>query len=482
MTSLFDDPGEVAQLLLNSTGEGIYGVDLDGNCTFANPSSLRILGFDSDTDFLGRNMHELVHHTLPNGDPYPMTECQIYLAFREGRGVHVDNEVMWRGDGSSFQAEYWSYPMEQDGQLVGSVLTFVDITERKKAERRLRESEERIRLLLNSTGEGIYGVDLDGNCTFANPSSLRILGFDSDTDFLGRNMHELVHHTLPNGDPYPMTECQIYLAFREGRGVHVDNEVMWRGDGSSFQAEYWSYPMEQDGQLVGSVLTFVDITERRRLETHLRNENARAERLLLNVLPAEIARQLKAQPGKTIAQQFEQITALFADIVGFTPLSARLDPAEAVAILNEVFTAFDRIAANHGVEKIKTMGDGYMVVAGAPIPRDDHCDAIARTALEMREWMNDRVADDGIKLRVRIGVNSGRAVGAVIGTTKFAYDLWGDTINVASRMESSGEPGRIQVAEGAFSRLRGKYVLEPRGTIEIKGKGEMETWFLEAPI
>ena len=482
MTSLLDDPGEVAQLLLNSTGEGIYGVDLDGNCTFANPSSLRILGFDSDADFLGRNMHELVHHTLSNGDPYPMTECQIYLAFREGRGVHIDNEVMWRADGSSFQAEYWSFPMEQDGQLVGSVLTFIDITERKRAERHLRESEERIRLLLNSTGEGIYGVDLDGNCTFANPSSLRILGFDSDADFLGRNMHELVHHTLSNGDPYPMTECQIYLAFREGRGVHIDNEVMWRADGSSFQAEYWSYPMEQDGQLVGSVLTFVDITERRRLETQLRNEHARAERLLLNVLPAEIARQLKAHPGKTIAQQFEQITALFADVVGFTPLSARLDPADAVAILNEVFTAFDRIATSHGVEKIKTMGDGYMVVAGAPIPRDDHCDAIARTALEMREWMNDRVADDGIKLRVRIGINSGSAVGAVIGTTKFAYDLWGDTINVASRMESSGEPGRIQVAEGAFSMLRHKYVLEPRGTIEIKGKGELETWFLESPI
>ena len=200
------------------------------------------------------------------------------------------------------------------------------------------------------------------------------------------------------------------------------------------------------------------------------------------MLPAEIARQLKAHPGKTIAQQFEQITALFADVVGFTPLSARLDPADAVAILNEVFTAFDRIATSHGVEKIKTMGDGYMVVAGAPIPRDDHCDAIARTALEMREWMNDRVADDGIKLRVRIGINSGSAVGAVIGTTKFAYDLWGDTINVASRMESSGEPGRIQVAEGAFSMLRHKYVLEPRGTIEIKGKGELETWFLESPI
>ena len=116
------------------------------------------------------------------------------------------------------------------------------------------------------------------------------------------------------------------------------------------------------------------------------------------------------------------------------------------------------------------------------MPSDDQCEARAKRAREMREWMNDRVADDGIKLRVRIGINSGSAVGAVIGTTKFAYDLWGDTINVASRMESSGEPGRIQVAEGAFSMLRHKYVLEPRGTSEIKGKGELETWFLESPI
>jgi class 3 adenylate cyclase len=279
-----------------------------------------------------------------------------------------------------------------------------------------------------------------------------------------------------------MTECQIYLAFREGRGVHVDNEVMWRADGSRFHAEYWSYPMFQDGKSIGSVLTFVDITDRRKLERNLRTEHARAERLLLNVLPAEIAEQLKAHPGKTIAQQFDQITALFADVVGFTPLSSRLSPQEAVRLLNELFTAFDRIAASYDLEKVKTMGDGYMIVAGAPTPRDDDCDAIARLALDMRDWVDHRVADDGIKLRIRIGINSGSAVGAVVGTTKFAYDMWGDTINIASRMESSGEPGRIQVAKPAFSRLKNSYVLEPRGSIDIKGKGELETWFLESPL
>ncbi len=178
------------------------------------------------------------------------------------------------------------------------------------------DSDGLAQLLLNSTGEGIYGVDMQGNCTFANPACVRLLGFDGDGDLLGRNMHELVHHTRPNGDPYPMEECRIYRAFREGKGVHVEDEVMWSRDGSSFPAEYWSYPMEREGELIGCVLTFVDITERKQLEVKLRVEHDRAERLLLNVLPAAIAQQLKERPGRTIAQQFDGVSVLFADLVG----------------------------------------------------------------------------------------------------------------------------------------------------------------------
>jgi len=427
-------------------------------------------------------MHELVHHTRPNGEPYPMVECKIYHAFRVGEGVHVDDELMWCEDGSSFPAEYWSYPVEQDEELIGSVLTFVDITERRRMEKRLRDSEEQVRLLLNSTGEGIYGVDLQGNCTFANPACVRLLGFESDQDLLGRNMHELVHHTHPNGEPYPMVECKIYQAFRVGEGVHVDDEVIWRADGTSFPAEYWSYPMDRDGESIGSVLTFVDITERRQIETKLRQEHARAERLLLNVLPPTIAERLKAHPGKTIAEHFDEVTALFADVVGFTGLSERLSPHEAVELLNEVFTAFDRFADRYGVEKIRTIGDGYMVAAGAPVQRDDHCEAIARMALDMRDWMTDRRRSDTLPIQVRIGLNSGSAVGAIVGTSKFHYDLWGDAINVAARMESLGEPGRIHVAEGAWERLRSGYRLESRGEVDVKGKGTMPTWYLEGPL
>ena len=197
------------------------------------------------------------------------------------------------------------------------------------------------------------------------------------------------------------------------------------------------------------------------------------------MLPAEIAKQLKAQPGKTIAEHFDEVTVLFADVVGFTPLSARLSPDVAVELLNEVFTAFDRFADRYEVEKIRTIGDGYMVAAGAPVRRSDHCDAIARMALDMRGWMRTRAETDSLRLQLRIGINSGAAVGAVIGTSRFHYDLWGDAINVAARMESLGEPGRIQVAKGAWDRLKSGFIFEPRGEIEVKGKGLMHTWFLE---
>ncbi|MEN8239585.1 MAG: adenylate/guanylate cyclase domain-containing protein, partial [Actinomycetota bacterium] len=288
------------------------------------------------------------------------------------------------------------------------------------------------------------------------------------------------HHSLPNGAPYAVEECQIYRAFRVGEGVHVDDEVLWRRDGSSFPAEYWSYPMEKNGALTGSVLTFVDITERRQMEARLRNERERAESLLLNVLPAAIAERLKSQPGRTLAERFEGVSVLFADLVGFTPLSARLSPEVGVDLLNDVFSAFDTMTEDRGVEKIKTIGDGYMVVAGAPEAVADRCGTMARLAIDMQSWMKKRAEKDGLGLRVRIGINCGPAVGAIIGTKKFQYDLWGDTVNVASRMESSGSPGRIQITEVVKDHLGSGFDLEPRGKIDVKGKGLLDTWFVDA--
>ena len=209
----------------------------------------------------------------------------------------------------------------------------------------------------------------------------------------------------------------------------------------------------------------------------LEREQAKSERLLLNVLPAEIAAVLK-DDGGTIADHHDSVSVLFADVVGFTPLTARLSPRTMVDLLNEVFSHFDSLAAKHGLEKIRTIGDNYMVASGVPQPRPDHAPAIARMALEMIAYLAVRPSDE-TPLQFRIGINSGPVVAGVIGHSKFHYDVWGDAVNTASRMESHGVPGKIQITPATYEMVKDEFVCAPRGTIDVKGKGEMETWFLE---
>ncbi|HEX6331486.1 MAG TPA: adenylate/guanylate cyclase domain-containing protein [Actinomycetota bacterium] len=205
-------------------------------------------------------------------------------------------------------------------------------------------------------------------------------------------------------------------------------------------------------------------------------EHERSERLLLNVLPAPIARRLK-QHSQIIADRFPEATVLFADVVDFTPMSTDLPPEDVVALLDEVFTEFDLLAEERGLEKIKTIGDAYMVAGGLPTPRRDHCEAVAEMALAMLRWIDGRRVS-GHALRLRIGVDTGPVVAGVIGRRRFIYDLWGDTVNTASRMESHGVPGAVQVTEQVRERLGDRYVFEPREPLEIKGKGLMRTWLL----
>ncbi len=201
-------------------------------------------------------------------------------------------------------------------------------------------------------------------------------------------------------------------------------------------------------------------------------ERERAEGLLLNVLPAAVAAELK-ETGHTTARRYESISVLFADIVGFTPLSEEMDPEAMVAQLNEVFTHFDQLANKYGCEKIRTIGDNYMVAAGVPTPRKDHAHALASLALEMLQY-----AKKG-PLSFRLGINSGPAVAGVVGISKFQYDIWGDTVNTASRMESHGEPNRIQIAEATYQLVKDDFDTTLRGRIEVKGKGTLTTWYLE---
>jgi len=210
----------------------------------------------------------------------------------------------------------------------------------------------------------------------------------------------------------------------------------------------------------------------------LLTEQEKSESLLLNILPKSIAQQLK-EGQSSIADGFAEVTILFADIVGFTELSKHIPPGQLVNLLNEIFTAFDRLSEKYDLEKIKTIGDAYMVVGGIPDLRSDHAEAIAEMALDMQQEVARFNTKNIAALNIRIGINTGPVVAGVIGTKKFIYDLWGDAVNTASRMESHGLPGCIQVTESTYQFLRDKYLFEERGVIEVKGKGEMTTYFLK---
>jgi len=206
-------------------------------------------------------------------------------------------------------------------------------------------------------------------------------------------------------------------------------------------------------------------------------ERQKSERLLLNILPKPIADRLK-QGEEIIADNFPEVSVLFADIVGFTRLSAQISASKLVRLLNEIFSMFDELAEQHGLEKIKTIGDAYMVVGGLPAPRPDHVEAIAEMAFDMQKAITTFTTTSSASLNIRIGIHTGPVVAGVIGTKKFSYDLWGDTVNMASRMESHGVKDEIQVTVAAYERLKDNYLLEERGVIDVKGKGEMKTYLL----
>jgi adenylate cyclase len=233
--------------------------------------------------------------------------------------------------------------------------------------------------------------------------------------------------------------------------------------------------------LWGTVICYqVDRALRREFASALetRRERARAEGLLLSILPAAIAQRLKVSRER-IAEHAGEVTVLFADIVGFTPLSARKPAAELVELLDEVFSEFDDLAAQHGLEKIKTIGDAYMAVAGLPQPQPDHASRAARMALALVERVQAAAQRTGEPLQVRVGLHSGPVVAGVIGRSKFSYDLWGDTVNTASRMESSGVPGAVHCTQATVQALGGGFAPRPRGLTEVKGKAPMETFLLE---
>jgi class 3 adenylate cyclase len=232
--------------------------------------------------------------------------------------------------------------------------------------------------------------------------------------------------------------------------------------------------------LAVAFFTYYMFVENQRVEGALDHERDRSERLLLNVLPVAIANRLKN--GEThIADRYEDVTILFADIVGFTPMAKDLPARDTVEILDQVFSYFDSMVERLGLEKIRTIGDGYFVAAGVPIGRPDHAQAAARLALALVDFVEHFRSPHLPRLQIRVGINTGAVLAGVIGQKKFQYDLWGDTVNIAARMESHGVPGKIHISETTYKLVQAEFACSPRGSIEVKGRGAMNTWFLEGP-
>jgi len=245
------------------------------------------------------------------------------------------------------------------------------------------------------------------------------------------------------------------------------------------EIEVLEFKADRIGRDKSSLLTLLNRTSED-LEEALRQvaaEQEVSERLLLNILPEAIAERLK-KGERTIADSFPEVTLLFVDIAEFTPLSAEMSPRDLVYLLNQLFSAFDRLAKRYGLEKIKTIGDAYMVAGGLPTPRPDHAEAIAEMALGIQKIIPSFMGKENEPLRVRIGIHTGPVVAGVIGINKFSYDLWGDTVSTASRMESHGIEGCIQVTAAAYDCLKDKYEFVERGRISVKGKGKMATYLL----
>jgi len=297
----------------------------------------------------------------------------------------------------------------------------------------------------------VFRIHADGKLVYANPASSGLIGG------LGLSMGE----RLPD-------ELCAALVDRATAGERATVEV------ESRERVYALLPV--DVPEFGFINVYgTDITAVKELE-RLYLEN---ERLLLNILPEPIARRLR-EGERVIADRFDDVTLLFADIVEFTRLSATMSASELVSVLNEVFTVFDRLVDDYGLEKVKTIGDAYMVVGGMPELTDDHTERVASMALDLADAVGQIDAATRFGIRFRIGINCGPVVAGVIGTKKFIYDIWGDTVNLASRMESLGVPGRVQVSHAVRERLGDRFVFESRGLVDVKGKGPTPAYFLVA--
>ena len=411
---------------------------------------------------------------LSRGYPHFLrSQIALELGFKAGFGVPilVGDEVL------AVLVFFKISSCRKDAQFIdvfnGVGTQLGSLIQRKQAEELLRIAQEKYHSIVENAMEGIFQSTPSGGYLSANPALAKLYGYDSPEELMSeiKNIAQQLYVD-------PERRLEFVAAMDAENSVSGFESMVCRKDGRRiWVSENVRAVRDSKGKLLYYEGTVSDITERKLAQEALKVQQEQSEKLLLNILPKPIAERLKAEQS-TIADSFAQVSVLFADIVGFTELSARMSPTELVKRLNVIFSHFDQLAEKYGVEKIKTIGDAYMVVGGLPTPRQDHAEAIAQMALGMQAKIAKLCAETGEKLAIRVGINSGPVVAGVIGVSKFTYDLWGDTVNVAARMEATGFAGSIQVTDVTYELLKDKYLFERRGVIPVKGKGDMMTYWL----
>jgi PAS domain S-box-containing protein len=505
----------------NST-DGIFQTTPVGQYLNANPTLARIYGYSSPVELMAQ-ITKISKQVYAD----PNRRAEFIAAMQQHDAIAQFESQVYRKDGSIIWiSENARAVRDTEGNLLYYEGTVEDITNRKQMEAALLSSETRLRMQQAALMElahcqPLYTGDLSAALREIAETGAHTLGVERASVWLYSDDRQSLrcvelYQLTANGHSagvelsakdYPSyfqameADCtiaahdagsdprtrELVANYLTPLGISSVLDVTLRLGGRTVGVlclEHVGAPrkwaLEEEnfaGYLAYMATLAMEACERKQAQEALRLEREKAERLLLNILPAPIADRLK-QDTSSIADSFEEVTVLFADIVGFTELSATITPGELVELLNEIFSRFDRLAEKHDLEKIKTIGDAYMAVGGLPVPSKDHAEAVAEMALDMQKEIRRLSAETGQTFNIRVGINTGPVVAGVIGLKKFIYDLWGDTVNTASRMESHGIAGGIQVTHTTYEILRHKYDFQQRGAIKVKGKGEMVAYLL----
>lgn len=456
---------QLYRAVIEVSGEGIFLFDAQtGLVKQANAAFEQLLGYST------QEILQLTIYDLMASDKETINrDIQDILAFK--RPLKRQSYYHHR-DRSLLEVEVTASAIAYGkSQLLCGCLR--EIASRQQVEQALQQAEAKYRQIFENAAQGIYQTSVDGRYISANTALAKLYGYRS-AEALMANITNIGEQLYVDPNRYAKFVSSLHKYDTVSRFV----SQVYRADGGTIWiSETARAVYDSEGNLLYYEGTVEDVTERKVVAEALRYQQEQSERLLLNILPGPIAARLQLAED-AIADSFGEVTVLFADLVGFTEICAEIPPTELVSLLNDIFSTFDNLAERHGLEKIKTIGDAYMVAGGLPLPQANHAEAVAEMALDMMEAIAQFTTKHGKAFNIRIGINTGPVVAGVIGIKRLIYDLWGDTVNIASRMESQGIPGCIQVTKSTYDQLRDKYIFEQRGAIQVKGRGEMTTYLL----